>query len=540
MLAEIIIFVIFLLLFAYYNRTRRWQKFQSRGIPYSVPYFPFGSIHNWKALFSDKGNSSEAYRAYLGTDLMKEKVFGAYGHVDRDEVLLINDIDIAKRMLIKDFDHFVDRTDLGLKFDHSKIGDRIFANMFMFQKGDMWKTQRSLMSPVFTTGKLKLMYPLLLKVSKQLEKYVAECAEKNEEMICKEAFTRFSLDAIATSAFGIEVDTFAEPNSVFKKMINEILRAPGSEAGSNWEMFKLIITFTIPICRYFFYVEQFSSKAMGFLQNALLKTIEMRRNGTLKRNDIIDLVIEQAEARKSKSGNQGDTEIMEDDEYDKAASLDMSNVKNLDLNMDETLVSNAFGIFVASLDTTSSTLTFAVHFLMKFPHFQEKIRDEISEVIGDDDNITFEQIQNLKYLEKFLLETLRNAHPFGQILERECTKDYLIPGTNYTVRKGEIVNFTLLYEKTKNNPENTSFYNPGEFDPENFNPSNNPDSFGFLGFGQGPRNCVGKRYAILAMKLALVHVLRNHKIVKSKNTKEDLKLYKFIAGAEVPFYAQKI
>ena len=266
----------------------------------------------------------------------------------------------------------------------------------------------------------------------------------------------------------------------------------------------------------------------------------MRRNGTLKRNDIIDLVIEQAEARESKSGNQGNTEIMEDDEYDKAASLDMSNVKNLDLNIDETLVSNAFGIFVASLDTTSSTLTFAVHFLMKFPHFQEKIRDEISEVIGDDDNITFEQIQNLKYTERFLLETLRNAHPFEQILERECTKDYLIPGTNYTVRKGEVVNFTLLYEKTKNNPENSSFYNAGEFDPENFNPSNNPDSFAFFAFGQGPRNCVGRRYAMLAMKLALVHVLRNHKIIKSENTKEDLKLYKFIAGAEVSFYAQKV
>ena len=73
MLAEIVIFVIFLLLFAYYNRTRRWQKFQSRGIPYSVPYFPFGSIHNWKALFSDKGNSSEAYRVRF--NLILKNVF---------------------------------------------------------------------------------------------------------------------------------------------------------------------------------------------------------------------------------------------------------------------------------------------------------------------------------------------------------------------------------------------------------------------------------------------------------------------------------
>ena len=95
---------------------------------------------------------------------MKEKMFGVYGHPDRDEALLINDIDLAKRMMIKDFDHFVDRTDFGLKFDHSQIGDRIIGNMFMFQKGDMWKTKRSMMTPVFTTGKLKLMYPLLLKV----------------------------------------------------------------------------------------------------------------------------------------------------------------------------------------------------------------------------------------------------------------------------------------------------------------------------------------------------------------------------------------
>ena len=70
-------------------------------------------------------------------------MFGIYGHPDRDDAVIINDIDIAKRMLIKDFDHFVDRPEFGFKFDHSVIGDRIMANMFIFQKGDMWKTQRS-------------------------------------------------------------------------------------------------------------------------------------------------------------------------------------------------------------------------------------------------------------------------------------------------------------------------------------------------------------------------------------------------------------
>ena len=62
MFVEIVIFVIFLLLFAYYNKSRKWQKFQSRGMPFATPYFPFGSIHHWKVLFTSKGNSSEAYR----------------------------------------------------------------------------------------------------------------------------------------------------------------------------------------------------------------------------------------------------------------------------------------------------------------------------------------------------------------------------------------------------------------------------------------------------------------------------------------------
>ena len=90
----------------------------------------------------------------------REKFFGVYWHPDRDYCLVVNDLDIAKRMLIKDFDHFVDRTDFGLKFDEKEETDMIFQNMFMMQKGDSWKVHRSIMSPCFTTGKLKLMYPL--------------------------------------------------------------------------------------------------------------------------------------------------------------------------------------------------------------------------------------------------------------------------------------------------------------------------------------------------------------------------------------------
>ena len=310
-----------------------------------------------------------------------------------------------------------------------------------------------------------------------MENYIADHCSNNEEFYSKDTFFKFALDSIATSAFGIEIDTFKDPNNVFCKMVKEVQRAEGSEAGSAWEMFKLMMTLTFPFTKPILPVDQFSKKGFSFLKKALLQTIAMRKSGSNKRrNDIIDLVIELGDHKQEAAAE--DCE----DQFERDASIDMADVKKDETDLEEMLVSNAFLLFVAALDTTSSSLTFAVHYLLKYPHLQDNIRDEITEVVGDSNEISFEQIQEMKYLEKFLLETLRNSHPFGNILERVCTKDYLVPGTQYTVRRGEVVNFSILYERTKDTSD--KFYNAAEFDPENFSPSNNPDSFSALAFGQ--------------------------------------------------------
>ena len=45
--------------------------------------------------------------------------------------------------------------------------------------------------------------------------------------------------------------------------------------------------------------------------------------------------------------------------------------------------------------------------------------------------------------------------------------------------------------------------NPEKFDPDNFSPENKADRspYTFLAFGQGPRNCVGMRFALLQVKI---------------------------------------
>ena len=67
-------------------------------------------------------------------------------------------------------------------------------------------------------------------------------------------------------------------------------------------------------------------------------------------------------------------------------------------------------------------------------------------------------------------------------VQRTCTKDYPVPGTDFTIPKGLMVNVPA--------PPGC-FKNQDQFDPDNWNPENNPNKFGFTGFGHGPRNCIG-------------------------------------------------
>ena len=64
------------------------------------------------------------------------------------------------------------------------------------------------------------------------------------------------------------------------------------------------------------------------------------------------------------------------------------------------------------------------------------------------------------------------------------------------------------------------FENPDEFDPEHFSPENKAkrNPYAFLAFGQGPRNCIGMRFALLAIKICLVRMIKEFKVVPSPKT----------------------
>lgn len=90
----------------------------------------------------------------------KEKYFGMY--IFHNPILVINDAELIRLILVKDFQHFADR---GI---HSNLNvDPMSFNLFRLP-GEKWRHLRTKLSPIFTSGKLKQLYPLLLEVSDEL------------------------------------------------------------------------------------------------------------------------------------------------------------------------------------------------------------------------------------------------------------------------------------------------------------------------------------------------------------------------------------
>ena len=179
---------------------------------------------------------------------------------------------------------------------------------------------------------------------------------------------------------------------------------------------------------------------------------------------------------------------------------------------------------------------------------QDKLRAEIEEVLGDINEVTADHLKEMKIIDAVIHESMRRYFQFGTELniftfchciiiglQRVCTKDYKMPNTNITIPKGLNVNLVPKKEDC--------FENPEKFDLENFTESEKLNKFGFTGFGQGPRNCIGiddkiliqqyfiiisflgMRYALQTLKIAVIHTVRNFKLVKYDETTDEEKLF---------------
>ena len=132
------------------------------------------------------------------------------------------------------------------------------------------------------------------------------------------------------------------------------------------------------------------------------------------------------------------------------------------------IVATAVILLVAGYDTTGSTMSCVCYHIAKNPEVQERLREEIEEVCGDDlsQDITYDNLHDMTYLDQVICETLRFHSPVG-INQRNAHKDYKIPGHDLVVKKDTQVwiNVVGVHMDPKHYP-NPHVWNPDHFTKE--------------------------------------------------------------------------
>ncbi|XP_067622123.1 cytochrome P450 6d3-like [Eurosta solidaginis] len=117
----------------------------------------------------------------------------------------------------------------------------------------------------------------------------------------------------------------------------------------------------------------------------------------------------------------------------------------------------------------------------------------------------------LNHINTQLVESKYPGLPF---LNRECTQDYKIPNSDYTVKKGTSVIISVL--GLHYDPEN--FPDPMKFDPPRFSEEqHNYNADAYMPFGEGPRPCIARRMCSINSKIAVIKVLANFNIAPKEH-----------------------
>ena len=456
MVELLMVVTVFVLLICYWIRWRYncLSVLNRYGIPGPKPNFFFGTTLKYR---KTKGKMSVDME--LEWTKQYGKVFGMYFGLR--PVILVADPVLLKDILIKDFGKWTNRGPIPNQTD-----------MLVVMKNEKWKNVRNLMSPAFSAAKLKSMFPVMKAC---IDLFISECKKKSDyaDLDIYEHLQALTLDIIGSTALALKIKCQENLEDRTLCLLKNFFG----------ETIPIVPLLSVAFPEFSSIIKLFG-KNVGApviqkeIENHLYKIYKERRaDENAQGNDLFQVLIDAG------SQNDGSDKSLTEPE----------------------IVANAFMFLFAGFDTTSVSLGYITYCLAKYPDEQNKIVQEIESVIGTQ-NLTYDNINDIPYLDAFINESLRMYPPVPHFVHRVSQCDQKIGG--YSIPEGTMVNVSVY-----------SLHYDSDFweDPNKFNPSrflnNKVESCHYMPFGEGPRNCIGKRFALVVIKLCLISLLQNFKIL---------------------------
>lgn len=178
------------------------------------------------------------------------------------------------------------------------------------------------------------------------------------------------------------------------------------------------------------------------------------------------------------------------------------------------MTAHTMTFFADGVETSSLVIAMTLFYLGQNRAVQERLRAEINEALvesTDDTDMPYDELNAMPYLDQIVHETLRIS-PVAGFVTRKCTETTDL--MDYDNRKATIEKGTPVQIPIYSIHHNAEWYHePQIFDPDRFSPENGgvkkfKDMGVFFGFGDGPRMCLGMRFALTQVKSALVEIVR--------------------------------
>ncbi|XP_070505329.1 probable cytochrome P450 6a14 [Chironomus tepperi] len=437
----------------------QYSYFKRRNIPYIEPHLIYGNA---------KGVESKIHHTKFWIDTyqkLKSKGPVAGIFVYFYPIAIITDLDLAKQILVKDFNLFVNRGHyLNLKHDP------ISAHLFNIED-ESWRFMRTKLSPAFSSGKLKSMFPTILKLA---EKFVTIAGTHNS-LDVRDLGARFASDVLGFVGFGLECNSMTSDDSEYHNIainfMNNLRFMSKTFLESNRKIFNLL-RFT-----------NIDDLTRTFYTAIVDKMLQHRQENSVERTDFLNFMIHEKDSSRQLTRNE--------------------------------MASQTAVFLIAGHEVIVSLLSHCIYELSLRKDLQENARNSVKEVLNEfNGEFSYESVYKMNYIEQCILETTRKYFVAVSV-RRVAARDYKIPNTDIILEKGTVVQVPVF--AIHNDPD--IYPEPDRWDPDRFLPENveNRHKFAFLGFGEGPRMCIGKRLGMTILKAILAKFLISYDFEINKN-----------------------